>query len=87
MKLIKSDHRSSRSEDFFDDLLQIAGGAPLLAQWDASAAVQLWWKDKQRKQVGDTRAPPKPTPSLSEDGTAASEPYVFNLDDWETFIA
>ena len=87
MKLIKSDRQSSLSEDRLDDLLQIAVDAPPLAQWDASAAVQLWWKDKQRRQVGDTRVPPKPTTSQSKDDATTSKPYLFNLDDWETFIA
>ena len=57
------------------------------AQWDASGAIQLWWKDKQLRQVSDTRAPPKPTTSQSEDDTATSEPYHLSLEDWETFIA
>ena len=88
MKLIKSDHQISLSEDRLDDLLlRIPVDAPPLAQWDASAAVQLWCKDKRHRQVSDTRAPPKPTTSLSKDGATTSEPYLFNLDDWETFIA
>ena len=81
MKLIKTDCWSSLSEDRLDDLLQIAVDAPPLVQWDASPAVQLWWKDKQHRQVSDTRAPPKPTASQSQDGATTSEPYLFNLYD------
>ena len=86
LKLIKSDRRSSLSEDHLDDLVRIAVDAPPLSQWDASGAIQLWWKDKQRRQVGDTRAPPKRTP-ISESEATASEPYEFSLEDWESFIA
>jgi len=86
LKLIKSDHRSSLGEDRLDDLLRIAVDAPPLSQWDASGAIQLWWRDKQRRQVSDTRAPPNPSTSQLDD-TGTSEPYHFNLEDWETFMA
>ena len=40
-------------------LLRIKVDAPPLAQWDPSAAVDLWWKDKtQRVKHRETRAAP-----------------------------
>ena len=55
--------------------------APPLSQWDASEAIELWWNEKHRRQVKDTRQLPKRTPSASE-----SELYKFDLDDWDSFI-
>ena len=49
LKLIKSDRRSSSSEDKPDQLLRITVDAPSLAKWDVSGAVQLWWNDKTRR--------------------------------------
>ena len=54
MQLIKTHRRSSLSEDRLDHLVRITIDGPPLAQWDATDAVRLWWKSKQRKQVQDT---------------------------------
>jgi hypothetical protein len=86
MKLIKSDRRSSLSEDRLDHLVRITIDGPSLAQWDATDAVRLWWKSKQRRQVQDTRAPPRPSTSRSEP-TEHTEAYTLNLEDWDTFVA
>ena len=48
VKLIKSDRRSRLSEDTLDHLVRIAVDGPPLAQWDATDAVHLWWRGKQR---------------------------------------
>ncbi len=87
LKVIKTDRRSCLSEDHLDHLVRITVDAPPLAQWDASAAVELWWKDKRRRQVADTRAAPKASTSRSQDESSETEPYIFSLDDWESFIA
>ena len=55
VKLIKSDRLSRLSEDTLDHL-----DGPPLAQWDATDAVHLWWRSKQRRQVQDTRVEPRP---------------------------
>ena len=86
MKLIKTDRRSSLSEDRLDHLVRITIDGPPLAQWDATDAVRLWWKSKQRRQVRDTRAPPRHSTSRSEP-TEHTEPYTLNLEDWDTFVA
>ena len=78
LKLIKSNRRNCLSENRLDDLLRIAVDGPPLSQWDASGAIELWWNEKQRRH---TRQLPTRTPSASE-----SEPYKFDLDDWDSFI-
>ena len=83
LKLIKSNRRNCLSENRLDDLLRIAVDAPPLSQWDASGAIELWWNEKQRRQVKDTRQLPKRTPSAS---ASESELYKFDLDDWDSFI-
>lgn len=48
LKLVKTNLRNKLSENHLDDLLRIAVDSPPLSQWDASGAIQLWWKDRQR---------------------------------------
>ena len=86
LKLIKTDRRSSLSEDSLDHLVRITIDGPPLAQWDATDAIRLWWRSKQRRQVQDTRAAPGPSTSRSED-TDTTEAYILNLEDWDTFVA
>ena len=69
--------------------MRIAIDGPALSQWNASRAVTLWWKDKQRRQVADKRVTVKPTSSssvveLESDHSSEDE---FDLEDWESFIA
>ena len=84
LKPIKSDRRSSLTEDTLDHLLRITVDGPPLAQWDASDAVHLWWKGKQRRQVEDTRAAPTPSTSHTKDNEST---YTLDLEDWDTFVA
>lgn len=86
LKLIKSDRRSSLSEDRLDHLVRIAVDGPPFSEWDSTHAVHLWWKSKLRRQVQDTRATPRPGTSHTKD-TTNSEPYTLDLEDWEDFIA
>ena len=85
LKFIKSDRRSSLSEDTLDHLVRITVDGPPLAQLDASPAVHLWWRKKQRRQVQNTRAAPRPSTSHGE--TESTETYTLNLEDWDTFVA
>ena len=85
LKFLKSDRRSSLSEDRLDHLVRITVEGPPIAQWDATGAVQLWWKSKQRRQVQDTRTAPT---SSRTDISEADENYSLNLmEDWDKFIA
>jgi hypothetical protein len=54
----KSERRSSLNEDHLDDLLRISVDGPPLTKWDAGGAINLWWRDKQRRQVNDKKAAP-----------------------------
>ena len=61
LKVIKTDRRSRLGEDRLDHLVRIAVDGPPFHQWDATDAVQLWWKSNtQRRQMQDTRARPTP---------------------------
>ena len=87
LKLIKTDRRTSLNEDRLDSLLRIATTGPPLSQWDASGAFELWWKDKKRRNVEDSRAPPTQSTSAGretepEDSTT-STPIC--LEDWESW--
>lgn len=46
LKVIESNRQSTLGEDRLDHLLRVKVDAPPLAQWDPSAAVDLWLKDK-----------------------------------------
>ena len=85
LKLIKSDRRSSLSEDRLDQLLRISVDAPSLAKWDASGAVQLWWNDKTRrlptKDTHDTNR------STTEEVETESDKSSITLDDWEAWLS
>ena len=87
LKLIKTDRRSCLNEDHLDNLVRITTDGPPLAEWDATAAVQLWWNDKTRQQVGDTRRAPQKKSSNSQGDSIESESCTLSLDDWESFIA
>ena len=54
LKLMKSDRRNSLSEHHLDDIMRIMIERPPLSQWDPSGDIQLWWQEKQRRNVGDT---------------------------------
>ena len=86
LKLIKTDRRNRLGEDKLDNLVRIAVDGPPFHQWDATDAVQLWWKSTtQRRQVQDARAAPTHRTSRGED--SGTDTYSFNLEDWDTFIA
>lgn len=87
LKLVKSERRTSLSEDHLDDLVRISVDGPPLCKWDATKAVKLWWDEKQRRQVNDQRKPPtrKDQPgSDSEDESDDSSETLTEL--WDTFI-
>ena len=65
LKVIKTNRRTCLGEDRLDSLLHIATTGPPLSNWDATPAVQLWWSDKQRRDVEDTRAPPRRSCALT----------------------
>jgi len=80
LKQIKTVIRTSISGQRLDELLRIAGGPPL-CQWNPTAAMNLWWKDKCRRTPSDTRAAQK-SPIPEEDPKSDS----FSLEEWEKWI-
>ena len=84
LKLIKTNLRCSLTEDHLDDAVRIAVDGPPLSQWDASGAVNLWWNDRQRRQVSDSRKQPSTYPSTTE---AERSETCINLDAWEQFLS
>ena len=86
LKLIKSDRRSSLSEDTLDHLVRITVDGPPLAQWDASDVEHLWWRSKQRRQVQD-RAAPRLSTSHAQDDDPTIVHYTLYLENWHTFVA
>ena len=84
LKLIKSDRRTSLSENRLDSLLRVVTTGPQLPQWDPSGAFDLWWREKRRRNVEDSRAPPKRQQRELEE-TADEQSY--NLDDWENWVS
>ena len=59
LKLTKTERRSSLCEDYLNNILRIVVDGLPLSEWNSSCAVQLWWQDKQRRNVTDTRKAPK----------------------------
>ena len=80
LKLIKSDRGSALGEDTLDNLLRIVVDAPPLSQWDSTQAVRLWWNDKQRRNVSDTRSAPRSKTSTQPDDINDDQ---ITLSDWE----
>ena len=86
MNVVKTDRRNCLGEDHLDDLMHITFDGPQLAQWDASGAIDLWWKDKLRRQVLDIRSTPRTSHLSTVEDIDDSSDGEFNLEDWESFV-
>ena len=91
LKLVKSERRTCLGEDRLDQLIRINLEAPVLAQWDPSSAVKLWWQDKTRRlNIQDARARPMSSSSSAQvsdiDGHSESDDAPFTLDNWEDWL-
>ena len=94
LKLIKSERRTCLGEDRLDQLIRINVEAPVLSQWDASNAVDLWWRDKTRRlNIRDTRARPRPSSSSTQVSDTDTDslshdhaPFILSLDNWENWL-
>ena len=86
LKLIKNNRRTSFNEDTLDQLLRINLVGPPLADWDATGAIELWWREKKR------RVSQKDTGTSSASATAAAQndkvlqPSSFDWEEWEQWI-
>ncbi len=47
--VIKTDRWNNLSENHIDDLLTVSVDGPPLDKWQATSAIELWWKSKQRR--------------------------------------
>ena len=92
LKLInfKGERRTSLGEDRLDQLLRVNVEAPALSQWNASNALELWWRDRTRRlNIRDTRARPSSSSSsdqvndTDQDGTPT---LILSLQDWENWL-
>ena len=88
LKLIKAERRACLGEDRLDQLVRISVEAPPLSKWDASKAVELWWRDKTRRlNISDIRARPRPSSSAQASETDSDDDNgVFTLENWETWL-
>ena len=84
LKVIKTNRRTCLGEDRLDSLLRIATIGPPLLEWDASPAVELWWSDKRRRDIEDTRAPPQTKP-CTDSNIRDTDTTLLTLDDWENW--
>ena len=85
LKLIKTNRRNCLSEDRLDSLVRIATTGPPLKQWDAGNAVELWWSDKKRRNVGEPRGlHAQPTSGAAVEDRDPSTSIT--LEDWERWI-
>ena len=80
LKLVKTERCSCLGENSLDDLVRISVDGPPLSKWDATA-VRLWWGDKQRRNIGDSR---NSSSSNADDSCTGS--YELDLDDWDSFL-
>ena len=89
LKLVKSEQRTCLGEDRLDQLVCISVEAPVLAQWDPSSTVELWWRDKTRRlNIRDVRARPTSSSSSAQvcDTDSNSDNAPFTLDNWEDWL-
>ena len=80
MNPIKPDGGSRLGEDTVDNLLRVKLEAPPFEHWDATGALNLWWKDKTRRERIN-----EPEPSSAPDQAKAREDMTetISLEDWE----
>lgn len=90
LKLINGERCTSLGEDRLDQLIHINVEAPALSQWDASNAVELWWRDRTcRLNIRDTHARPSSSSSSGQMTDADSQddaPFTLSLENWECWL-
>jgi len=94
MNIIKTSKRSLMSNDSLDDLLLLTLNEVPLNRFSPDTAIDLWWKDKQRrpnqqkrkkyKQRNPNSASPQVETSSSE---SEEEDHHDLLSDWDSWMA
>ena len=91
LKLIKSEKRSSLSNETLDDLLALTVDPIPLKSFNPDASIELWWKDKLRrpnqqprkayeKQSGQSSA------TIDITGDEETPEIELTLDDWDEWM-
>ena len=83
LKLIKTHHHTSFSEERLAQLVRINVEGPPLEKWDASNAMELWYKQKSRHLTASSRTTAhgsKDQPKGKDDSNS------FSLDKWKEWV-
>jgi len=86
LKLIKTDHRTSLSEDRLDQLVRINVEGPPLEKWDASSALELWYKEKSRRLTASSRATSTTGHASNDQPKDKDDSHSFSLDEWKEWV-
>lgn len=88
LKLIKTNRRTSITENTLDDLVRINVEGPSLSDWDPTDAMQLWWRDKARRVNQRDSASTSSSSDLRTSPTPEREPRqdIFDWEEWEQLI-
>ena len=93
LKLIKSEKRSSLSNESLDDLLAINIDAIPLKMFNPDSSIELWWKDKIRRPNQQPRkvyekksGQSSTTVDLTADDEMPEIDPELTLDDWDEWM-
>ena len=86
MKLIKTNRRICLSREAVDHLMRINAQGPLLSHFHAAAAVNRWWKAKQRRLGGKEMYSTPTSASSSAAAAAAPASISLDLDQWDVWV-
>lgn len=93
LKVVKTDRRTSLHTDTLDDLMEINVEGPLLENFSADLAVDLWWADCARRPNQGPRKEYRPREKDPESSTSdnpdleSKDAAEFTLDDWDDWFS
>lgn len=82
LNLIKTSHHTCLKEDTLDKLLRIHVEGPPLAEWQADGALELWLREKARRDYLERNTHNMKNSVINVDGSEEA----FCLDDWDKWI-
>ena len=91
LKLIKSEKRSSLSNDTLDDLLALTVDPIPLKSFNPDASIELWWKDKLRRPNQQPRKAyekrsGQSSATIDITGDEETPEIELTLDDWDKWM-
>ena len=86
LKLIKTDHRTSLSENRLDQLVKINVEGSPLEKWDASSAIELWYKEKSRRLTASSRTTSTTGHTSEDQPKDKDDSHSFSLDEWKEWV-